>query len=78
MVAAEAGQQLPKNGKAHKELHPIPVMLTWSEVGYSVVQAKAGNEGEKAARKVVVHPCSGAFFPREAIAIMGPSGAGEA
>ena len=72
----EAGSHLPK-GKAYRVLHPIPVKLTWSEVSYSVIQAKAGGAGEQQKRKVVVHPCSGAFMPREAIAIMGPSGAGE-
>ena len=57
-------------------LHPIPVKLTWSDISYKVLQAKAGGSGERKSHKVVLHPCSGAFMPREAIAIMGPSGAG--
>ena len=58
-------------------LTPIPVKLTWEDLTYTV--APTGGSGARAKRqpRTVVHPCSGTILPREAVAIMGPSGAGQ-
>lgn len=82
MRACAQGKLADLDAEGHhngRELHPIPVKLTWTDISYRVLQAKAGGAGGEAQKhKTVVHPCSGAFLPREAIAIMGPSGAGGA
>lgn len=49
---------------------PLPVELTWEGISYTV---KAGSPPRP---RKVLHECSGAFRPCEAIGIMGPSGAG--
>ena len=57
-------------------LTPIAVKLTWANLSYTVAPAKGQSAHTKRTPRVVVHPCSGIILPREAIAIMGPSGAG--
>ena len=49
----------------------MPVELSW----YSVI-CSVNSTGNAHTAKTVLHKSSGTFFPCEAVAIMGPSGAG--
>lgn len=60
-----------------KVLTPIPVKLTWEELTYTVAPTGGAGARTKRQPRTVVHPCSGTILPREAVAIMGPSGAGQ-
>ena len=54
-----------------KDSYPLPVELSWCNVSCSV-----NSTGSAHTAKTVLHNSSGTFFPCEAVAIMGPSGAG--
>ena len=73
-VADGNGVQLEAGPGGHDRQgqdYPMPAELAWKDVSYRV---KVGNPPKP---KTVLHKSSGSFKPCEAIALMGPSGAGE-
>ena len=64
-----------KVAKGEKILQPVPVELIWTDISYQVQPAKMDKDKERKP-KVVLHTCNGLMSACEAVAIMGPSGAG--
>ena len=74
---SQSVQDSEESASRGKVMTPIPVRLNWDNVSYTVAPTKGGGARTKRKPRVVVHPCSGCILPREAVAIMGPSGAGQ-
>lgn len=76
---ADSATELPPSsaGVASHHLRPVQIELTWTDITYKVQPVKTQKGAERKSREIL-HRCSGQLLPRQAVAIMGPSGAGEA